>query len=54
MFTVVPITVNFDEVGLPDIDEPFGKDFADWIVRPPFDSCSCHAMFSPTRYPHES
>lgn len=32
VFTVVPVTVDFDEVGLPAIEHPYDSDFADWIV----------------------
>lgn len=30
-FTVVPVSVEWTEDGLPDIDHPPGNSFADWV-----------------------
>lgn len=30
-FTVVPLSVEWTQEGLPDIDYPPGQDFADWV-----------------------
>lgn len=30
-FTVVPVNVDWTPEGLPDIDSPPGKSFADWV-----------------------
>jgi hypothetical protein len=29
--TVMPVTVEFNELGLPDIEAPPGRDYADWL-----------------------
>lgn len=31
VFTVVPVSVAFDDLGLPAIDQPFNNKYADWV-----------------------
>jgi hypothetical protein len=49
VFTIVPVTVEFDEVGLPRLpgDRPYTTGFADWVYYVGLNKAPANAVMKP-------